>query len=138
MNPNCQFPFGVDEPSRLIREVEVYRAPISGRVIEIVTVIETIYDQGKFITDKRKEDAILDDGRSVGSTEPIRECSRCLSVIHADNSFACSTCGRTFCKTCRISAGSEKQLKQYCPDCIKESNTLPAVRAVKRHIWGQL
>jgi hypothetical protein len=129
MNTNYQHPFGLDEPGRVIVESETYRAPISGRTIEIIGIVETIYDQGIFRTGKKKLPEVLDDGRSVTSTDPIRECARCLALVHVDNSYVCR-CGRTFCSSCKdIDSGS-------CIDCAMDAKTPAVVRMIKKLVWG--
>jgi hypothetical protein len=136
MNANQQPPFGLQNLGRVVTKREPYCAPISGKRVEIQHVMVTTCDNGLFRTDELKEGVVLDDGRLCTSVADIRECSLCLSLVHADNSHVCPACGRTFCLSCVQTIETEGQKVRICLSCAKEAKTPTVVRILKNVIWG--
>lgn len=121
-------------PGRIILEHEIYRAPISGRQVDIRKVAVTVEKNGNYVTEARTEvDPALDDGTVPSSAAEIVECKSCLSLV--TRSMECEDCGFEFCLPCSKEVEKDGVTIRLCKDCAaKVAN--PVWHSIKKALWG--
>jgi hypothetical protein len=109
-------------PGRVITRRSIWRAPLTGRTVELITNLQTYDVNG--LTKTEEIDSVvvppLDDGTTPSSTAEIRECTRCLSLISVCNTFVCD-CGRTFCLACGVD--DEMDDMPLCIECYENGGS---------------
>jgi hypothetical protein len=106
-------------------------------VVEIVHAKVTVFDQGIFRTEEEVKGVVLDDSRMVKSTEVIRECTRCLRLVHVDNSCRCARCRQTFCENCTEKFDEEGRGARACVECVRSARDPVVLRSLRKLIWGR-
>ena len=135
-----QNPFNNQEqpscPGRVITRRDPWRAPLTNRTVELITMIDTFEVNGIIKTEEIGRSVVppLDDGTVPSSTSEIRECSRCFSLISFCNSFTC-TCGRTFCLACSVTTEIDGYLGRLCVEC-EENEHSRIIRKLSKWLWG--
>jgi hypothetical protein len=140
MNGNQQNSFNQCSltPGRVITKVRRYTSP-SGQVVELQWVTVTIQDsQGIWRTEEVIElKRPLDDGITPTDCDQIRECVRCLSLIHIMNAYRCPSCSQCYCLPCTEIIGADGKEIRVCAACAKEAKTPAVLNLLRKVIWGQ-
>ena len=123
--------------SRVIIDCDRYVSP-SGQVVEIQTICETCEGANGTCTTKtvKKVEPGLADGIVPESSKEIRECHRCLSLIHVKSSHDCPGCNFTFCRVCAPEVERDEKTVRLCVNCAEKSDP-SLLKAAKRLIWGK-
>jgi len=139
MNTMNQIPFGPQQfpviPGRVIARVERYCTPITKRIVELRWVKSTIEENGVYKTEEWTEvDPPFADGTVPKSSQEIRECWRCLSVI--TKSYVCPDCGYEFCLPCtrRKKYRTDEQRTRVCISCAEKADS-PVGSAIRNFLW---
>lgn len=132
-----QFPFSPQQfpvvPGRIITRIERYCTPITNRIVELRWVKSTIEENGIYKTEEWTEvDPAFADGTVPKSSQEIRECWRCLSLI--TKSHLCPNCGREFCLACTKMIQVNEQDTRVCMSCAEKA-TSPFWSAVRSFLW---
>lgn len=128
----------VSPVSREIMDVDQYVSP-SSQTVEIQAICETFDDpSGKLSTRNFKRTIPpLADGMTPESASQIRECSRCLSLIHVVSSHVCPACSFTFCKVCTAEIQlDDSRVIRLCANCAQKAQSSILEKA-KKLIWGK-
>jgi len=124
-------------PGRIIAKTERYQSP-TGQVVQLRRITSTLRDdQGIWRTEQTVEiDPPLADGLTPGSSNDIRECFRCLSLIHVHNSHTCPGCCQCYCLPCTEIVKVEDREIKYCKNCAKEAQTPKFLKVAKKLCYG--
>ena len=120
-----------------IIDCDRYVSP-SGQVVDILTVRETCEDaSGKCTTNiLKKVEPPLADGVTPESKKEIRECNRCLSLIHVTSSHVCPGCNFTFCRVCAPEVERAEKCIRLCVECAEKSDP-SLLKVPNKLIWGK-
>ena len=123
--------------SRAIIECDRYVSP-TGQVVDILTVRETCEDASGNCTTNilKKVEPPLADGIVPESSKDIRECNRCLSLIHVTSSHVCPGCNFTFCRVCAPEVERDEKCVRLCVECAAKSDP-SLLNGTNRLIWGK-
>lgn len=135
-NPASPLP-SATSASRIITDTARYRSP-TGQTVDILTSDVTIQDAGGTWRTEMTKECVppLADGRVPQSTNDIRECHRCVSLIHVDTSFICPACGFTYCTVCAAQIPSDDAEPTWlCIVCAAKATEAPLTK-IMRFIWG--
>lgn len=124
-------------PGRVIISKELWQAPLTGQLVQIIKMLDTIYEPNGLIKTEEVGRIIvpsLADGSAPVSVAELRQCERCLSIVSSCSAFTC-ICGHTFCLACSALAEIDGTLFRICVTCDEKAKGRILYKIAKL-IWG--